>query len=175
MERICRICGKKQRAIEFYVSKFKDGRTYRDSRCKSCHKEDKKRRRQADPKVRAGESRRRRESRASGLHRSQWILTDTRKWDKQRGFECDLDRAFVEILINQPCSYCGTSELIGLDRIDNDLGHTKVNVQPACRPCNMLRRDLPMVVWLRLVPILRQAMDDGLLDEWRIRNKKGWL
>lgn len=42
----------------------------------------------------------------------------------------------------KPCTYCGdTQEEIGCDRIDNSKGHTKDNVVPACKTCNVSRMD----------------------------------
>ena len=35
--------------------------------------------------------------------------------------------------------YCGDTEDIGLDRIDNTKGHTKDNVVPCCYICNTTR------------------------------------
>ena len=45
----------------------------------------------------------------------------------------------LQNILNQPCIYCGDTENIGLDRIDNTLGHSKENVIPCCSLCNMVR------------------------------------
>src|SRR5271166_2279585 len=74
-----------------------------------------------------------------------------RKWDKQHGFVPDIDKDFVREMIKRGCYWCGATyeEIrIGLDRIDNRLGHTKVNVNPACVRCNLTRKDMPYEAWL---------------------------
>lgn len=66
-----------------------------------------------------------------------------RKIDKNKGQECDVDAQFLQDeILGKPCAYCGdTKEEIGCDRIDNQLGHTKANVVPCCRTCNVARMD----------------------------------
>lgn len=59
--------------------------------------------------------------------------------DKTKNLENDLDLEFVKNLIKNPCIYCGDTENIGLDRIDNSKGHTKNNVIPCCYICNCAR------------------------------------
>ena len=60
----------------------------------------------------------------------------------QRIDACDLSAAEILELIEQPCTYCGTTtENRGLDRIDNALPHIKGNVRPSCAPCNFARGD----------------------------------
>ena len=44
-------------------------------------------------------------------------------------------------VLAQQCFYCNDSENIGLDRINNNLGHCKGNVIPCCSFCNMVRGD----------------------------------
>ena len=44
----------------------------------------------------------------------------------------------VENVLSKPCAHCGESDWhkIGCNRIDNDLPHTKSNVEPCCWECN---------------------------------------
>jgi len=54
--------------------------------------------------------------------------------------ECDFTIDELAEFILQPCVHCGTTSLPrGLDRIDNNRGHTKDNVAPSCAPCNFAR------------------------------------
>lgn len=46
---------------------------------------------------------------------------------------------FRENIITKPCVYCGDTEKIGCDRIDNDKPHYESNVVPCCYPCNAAR------------------------------------
>ena len=60
--------------------------------------------------------------------------------DKKRRFEFDLNIEWIiENILFKNCSYCGTTEFVGCDRIDNDKGHTKDNVVPCCVKCNTVR------------------------------------
>lgn len=59
--------------------------------------------------------------------------------DKQKGLKNDLELNWVREFVKQPCIYCGDTEDIGLDRIDNTKGHTKDNVVPCCYTCNTAR------------------------------------
>lgn len=71
--------------------------------------------------------------------RSLSMLGAYRLRDKNKGQECNIDIKWMRDFISQKCHYCGTSEKIGLDRIDNSKGHTKANVLPACSDCNSVR------------------------------------
>lgn len=45
----------------------------------------------------------------------------------------------LEVFIANGCFYCGDTQNIGLDRIDNSKGHCKSNVIASCSTCNMTR------------------------------------
>lgn len=62
--------------------------------------------------------------------------------DKRKGWSVDFSvKDFRKRLENASCSYCGTTNDIGLDRIDNTQGHTLANTIPCCERCNMTRGD----------------------------------
>lgn len=103
-----------------------------------------------------------------------FILCDSRRSDKLRGLENDLDWQFIKNRISGGCEYCG--DVVGkmtLDRIDNSIGHVRTNVVAACMRCNMFRRDMPFEAWLMLVPSLKEAREYGLLDGWNAGTVKG--
>lgn len=55
---------------------------------------------------------------------------------------CDIDIDWmIENIINKPCYYCGDTNRVGCDRIDNSKGHTKDNVIPCCYECNCARNN----------------------------------
>lgn len=63
--------------------------------------------------------------------------------DKKLGFtptDIDIDW-FITNIITQKCIYCGDSERIGADRIDNDKPHSKDNIVPCCYDCNCARNN----------------------------------
>ena len=69
-------------------------------------------------------------------------LTAYRFIDRRKGHENNLCQDFVDMLIDNPCTYCGTvAAPRGLDRLDNKRGHTRDNVVPCCLDCNLVRGD----------------------------------
>lgn len=70
------------------------------------------------------------------------MLSAYRTKDKKRNRIFSLTRSYFEQnIINKPCVYCGSTENVGCDRIDNSLGHTNSNVVPACYTCNTVRNN----------------------------------
>lgn len=91
----------------------------------------------------------------------------SKRSDAEKGYENNLTVEFVEAQFDEPCSYCGTTEIPpSLDRIDNDKGHTLDNVVPCCARCNYIRRDIPYAAWLLMVPGLKEAHEKGFLSNY---------
>lgn len=64
---------------------------------------------------------------------------------------CDED---VIAMVKQPCMYCGVEPIDcchGLDRVDNEMGYIEGNVLVACKQCNYMKRDLPLLVFLEKI------------------------
>lgn len=82
---------------------------------------------------------------------------------------------FKEMLAKTPkCFYCGHSDPpdLGLDRLDNTLGHLKENVVICCEKCNHILTDLPLPAKLCLKEGLRKIEKDNLLLNWTIKTKR---
>lgn len=64
-----------------------------------------------------------------------------RNWDKQNGVSMPDYTVWdlVKRLKTGECYYCGHKETLGLDKIDNNGGHTRENTVVACELCNMTR------------------------------------
>jgi hypothetical protein len=65
--------------------------------------------------------------------------------DKKRNRVCSITQEWIEQnIINKPCTYCGDNDptQIGVDRIDNSIGHTPANSVPCCRVCNVVRGNI---------------------------------
>ena len=60
-----------------------------------------------------------------------------KKYTEDSRFNFSLNE--LEMFITKSCFYCGDTENIGLDRIDNNKGHCKSNVVASCSICNMTR------------------------------------
>ena len=79
---------------------------------------------------------------SSGLGRATALICSYRKADLKKGQLCDLDRLFlVNEIFSSKCVYCGETENLGCDRLDNKIGHVKTNVVPCCKLCNTTRMD----------------------------------
>ena len=95
------------------------------------------------------------------------IWEDSRRFDKKRGLENNLEVDAIKSFIELGCSYCGEMTLrITLDRINNNLGHTLENVVPACYRCNLIRGSMPYEAWLHIAPAIRSAREQGLFGDW---------
>ena len=60
-----------------------------------------------------------------------------KRYNKEKG---DLTAEWVvENIFSKPCVHCGESDWrkIGCNRIDNSKPHTKDNVEPCCKKCNL--------------------------------------
>jgi hypothetical protein len=77
----------------------------------------------------------------SAAFRTLRMLGAYRLRDKARGQHNDLTIEFMRREIAKPCTYCGDSARVGLDRVDNSKGHQQDNVVPCCYVCNCARMD----------------------------------
>lgn len=76
------------------------------------------------------------------MYRATHLLCGYRKQDKKNGFGNIIDfdgKWIVDNILSKPCVHCGESDWtkIGCNRIDNSKPHTKDNVEPCCRHCNI--------------------------------------
>ncbi len=174
--KVCSHCGSSKDTEEFY-SRKKNGATYVSNPCKSCYKlRDAARweERKADyrpTKNRPEHVRRHRakikQQRADNERSDYFILHDSLKSDRLKGRPNDLDKPFIAEQIAKGCSYCGETEIrITLDRINNEGGHTKDNVVPACYRCNHTRGNMPHEAWLYLTDGMRRARLAGSFGTW---------
>ena len=105
-------------------------------------------------------------------HRSKFVVSDSNTADKNNNMTNNLTVEHVDSIISEGCSYCGIefgnddNIKIGVDRIDHNKPHDIENVVPCCSRCNFIRRTLPYDVWLMIVPSIRKAVQDGMLDDW---------
>ncbi len=68
------------------------------------------------------------------------LLSNYKRKDKKKGWTFDLTEEWMrKNIASKPCTYCGSTKLIGCDRIDNTIGHIKENCVPCCSICNAMR------------------------------------
>lgn len=165
----CRDCGKSEPEVDFY-RRVINGRSYPIHLCKRCKCRYRKKFHSPPGKVEEWakkQSAKRREERKLGLNTARFILHDSRRSDRKKGFDNDLDHLFINELISAGCHYCGETGLkMTLDRVDNGQGHLKENVLPACIRCNYIRRDMPIKAWFVVAESIRKAREDGLFGKW---------
>ena len=75
------------------------------------------------------------------IGRASMLLSGYNKSDKKanRGKGDLTAKWIVENIFSKPCKYCGKEgwDVIGCNRIDNSKPHSKDNVEPCCRDCNV--------------------------------------
>lgn len=74
--------------------------------------------------------------------RAKMLIANYVRNDRNNGFGnvIDFDSEWmVENIMNKSCAHCGKTgwKIIGCNRLDNSKGHTKDNVEPCCRECNI--------------------------------------
>lgn len=166
--KLCSACNSEKPISEFYL-RSSGGRRYPNHECAIC--QNLRRSKGTRGKVdRLQQLERSKQYRRNPLYRAKFIVADCKKSDKRYKRKFDLDVEFVEALIANGCAYCGdTANLMTLDRIDNAVGHTKANVNPACYRCNDLRSDMPYEAWTALAPTVKTIHEQGLFETWRFK------
>ncbi len=165
----CKVCREVKAPVKFPKRKNPE---LRRNTCLRCND----RRRLANPDSSIHETiKRRRKGYLSRSKNVPSIIVRSAKFsDKKYGREgFDLDKEFVSILIEGGCFYCGVKDIrMTVDRIDNNIGHSKDNVKPACIRCNNIRGSMPYEAWMMLVPSVRKTLESGLFGDWWADSKK---
>lgn len=114
--KICSNCKIEKEKFEFYKNKnFSDGFT---KICKVCYKS----------------------YYDLNKQRERRLINHYKTDDKRKNLKCDLTIEWMkENITSKSCIYCGDTENIGCDRIDNLKGHSIDNVVPCCFICNTAR------------------------------------
>lgn len=171
-EKTCKICGLSKTIEDF--KKEKSG--YIRPTCKKCTDSRSnlitKNRRKNDEKFRnEWNSYLKSYNNKNPRRKSLRYLSNYNFMDKKINESNDLTVEFIESIIIQPCLYCGETEKIGLDRLDNNKGHLQSNVVPCCLRCNLIKGTMPYEAWQNLVPAIKDTKDKGLFGLWNGKNK----
>lgn len=77
------------------------------------------------------------------LYRASYLVNSYRKKDIKYGRETNITPQWIidNVFSGQHCWYCGEWDWrkLGVDRVNNSIGHTVNNVVPCCRNCNDAR------------------------------------
>ena len=99
--------------------------------------------------------------------RPKYLFRSYKKFDKRFNLAYDMTEEFIRDAIAKPCHWCGANDIsMGLDRLDNKIGHIKSNVVQCCVRCNTVRRNMPLEAWTVLAIGMRQATAAGLFGAW---------
>jgi hypothetical protein len=172
----CSDCHQEQPSESFYTKGFSKstGKPYHEAYCKKCSVARVKQRqpttemmteKQRDNK-RARVRKWANNARVDPDKRPIIIAKECRARDKKKGRVSDITKEVAADLISQSCVYCGSTERISIDRIDNSLGYVTGNMNPACLRCNLVRGDMPYQAWLMVAPAMRAAYEAGEFDCW---------
>jgi hypothetical protein len=169
--KICTMCKKLKSTEAFYLRQVGKN-IYPRTRCKKCSNKVRYMHIKSSSKAYRRERYKKNKERLRYRRRHEigvgnFILQDSRGFDKKRGLKNNLTREFVDALIPKPCTYCECKDIrMTLDRINNKKGHMRKNVVPACIRCNYLRRDVPFEAWKKIVPGVKRAYQLGLFGKW---------
>lgn len=143
----CLDCGTK---LEEYISGLRDKKI---QRCEKCYE-----------KLRAVEEKRVREERNYKAERKKNTEPHYKLYKKGASlrnlwFELSIEQ-FTEI-VNKPCFYCNTyieNEVVGIDRIDSELGYSPENCVSCCETCNFMKRDMNVKDFLTHISKIANTM-----------------
>lgn len=82
---------------------------------------------------------------------SKYVLNRLKSGAKRRNLMFELTLEDVTNIISKQCNYCGETDSISIDRVDNKIGYTKENSVPCCTMCNMMKKDFDLKDFLQKV------------------------
>lgn len=174
-KKLCKSCGDLKPLEEFSLnSPNKNGKRYRRCHCRPCHGRIRRGYSTPEAKLRASKAKQEKmkAERANGERTGFYIRMDSRGSDRKYGRDNDLTIDFIEKEISKGCCYCGDmTTRMTLDRIDNDIGHTMLNVKPSCVRCNHVRGDMPYEAWVIVARAMKRVYKNGLFGDWKGRSR----
>ena len=96
------------------------------------------------------------------------IRRDAKHKDKKYPEDSRYDFTDEEIqkFLQQPCFYCGDTENIGLDRVNNSKGHCKSNCLPCCTLCNLTRGNRYTIEeFQKIGRVIKQIKNERLTEQ----------
>jgi len=137
--------------LEEYISGLRDKKI---QRCDKCYE-----------KMRCIEEKRERDERNYKAERKKNIDPHYRLYKKgaiQRNLWFELSIQQFSEIVNKPCFYCNThiqNEVIGIDRINSELGYSLENCVPCCEICNFMKSDMNVKDFLTHITKISSTMN----------------
>lgn len=133
----CIICNNEKDISQFY---FHKGSNYYLNTCINCFN---KKRRDKYEQVSLGiyieRKNKRREQNKTKIDQIALVLQHCKTFDKKKKFSDKIvSIEFISKALDKPCFYCDYPST-GLDRLNNNLGHSEENCIPCCKDCNIAR------------------------------------
>ncbi len=124
----------------FYTSTLKaNNKTRHSSECKNCRGRRYRERYASNSEMKEKRIKIYNSTKGTLRYRVVKIYNSFKKTDLKKKRFNNLDKKFIKKTISYPCTYCGDTNKVSLDRIDNSFGHIKSNVVPCCKECNTAR------------------------------------
>ena len=157
-KKICTGCHQNLSVDNFGFIFKKNGKHIQKSKCKECLKHateywrDNHREKYKASRIRYRET-----------NKDRLRVTAYRQGATYRNIECSLtDEQFIA-MFNQPCTYCGSQEVLnGVDRLDNTQGYTTQNSVSCCTICNLRKKKMTKQEFLDWIK--RVALHQGFIQ-----------
>ena len=70
---------------------------------------------------------------------------------RRKGIRFDISLQLFSSLIKKQCTYCGSTERVGVDRVDSSMSYSEANCEPCCSDCNYAKREMSKGSFLSLI------------------------
>ncbi|HDY68563.1 MAG TPA: hypothetical protein ENH85_12310 [Candidatus Scalindua sp.] len=169
----CSACKKQLPVTDFYTV-ISNGKKYFRSKCKKCGNRHEYEKFAKGKPLTPGRNRykKRYKEKLKRMRRNnedpaRWIYEDSKGNARKKEMPHTISKKDIEELIANGCDYCGETELkMTLDRVNNNKGYIKENVEPCCIRCNYIKRDMPHEAWEILKLAVKEANDKKLFGSW---------
>lgn len=96
------------------------------------------------------------------------MISSYRCKDKKKGYQTSKFKIdwFINHVFNGECNYCETKDNLGLDRLNNKIGHIYDNIVVCCYRCNVVRQDIFTHEQMKkLGKFIKEEIDNNLNKE----------
>lgn len=166
---VCKKCGEEKECTHKNFRINTKGGNRVSSICRACQYKDQKEKHLASTNdIEYLKKRRERGKRYRESNRDKVLFNNYSRLDKIKGRVSDLTLEDVRRIIQSPCIYCGDKGDVGLDRIDNSIGHSVENILPCCSVCNKARSDFFSVEEMMTIigPAIREVRNRRCNGKW---------